>query len=283
MKKEFIFGPIQMLFSAIVFAIMTYTAKLASTHIPGAEVSFFRLSLGTVTFLILVLIRQTTFRSNNTKLLLSRGIFGGIAVLLYFASIEKGTITNSTVLQNTYVIFSAILGMIILKEKLTFRMIVALILSMVGIIALTQPNFTSIKVADILALTAGFVAGIAITAVRQLRKRDESAWLIFFYFCFFGMVVSFLFALPVWKWPNNNEYILLLLTGILGLLGQVSMTSAYKYCKAAVGGIISMTTIIFTALLGIFFLGERLTIFEIIGAIMIFIGCILVVARSNME
>lgn len=270
-----------MIFSAIVFAGMTYTAKLASLHISGAEVSFFRLFFGVVMFLILLSIGKTTFRSDNIKLLLSRGAFGGIAVLLYFASIEKGAITNSTVLQNTYVIFAAVLGVVLLKEKLTLKTAVALLLSMTGIIVLIHPNFTSIKIADILALTSGIVAAIAVTAIRQLRKRNESSWLIFFYFCFFGMIVSLLFALPVWKWPNNKECGLILITAILGLLGQVSMTSAYKYCKAAVGGVLSMTSIIFTALLGIVFLGESLTILEIIGVLMIFTGSILVIIRSD--
>ena len=55
------------------------------------------------------------------------------------------------------------------------------------------------------------------------------------------------------------------------------MTSAYKYCSIATGGVLAMTTMVFTAALGIFILGERLTIGEIAGAFLITIGSVLVV------
>jgi drug/metabolite transporter (DMT)-like permease len=77
------------------------------------------------------------------------------------------------------------------------------------------------------------------------------------------------------------QYILLLLTGFFGMLAQVMMTSAYKYCKAAVGGVLSMSTCVFTALLGILFLNEALTVHEIFGAVLIVSSSVFVVVSEK--
>lgn len=264
-----------MLLSAVLFSVMVYTAKLASSHISGSEVSFFRLFMGFITVLVLMWLGKVPVRTADTRLLISRGIIGGTGVLLFFLSLEKGSIVNCQVLQNTYPIFAVIIATIAIKEKLSLRVGVSLAISFLGIILLTQPSISSFNAADLLALGSGFLGGFAVTAIRQLRKVNESAWRIFFYYCLFGMVASLVFAWPHWQWPNGRETVLLVMTGILGLLGQVMMTSAYKYCTAAVGGTLSMTSILFTALLGIILLHEQVTVLEVFGAVMITAGSFL--------
>ncbi|WP_036940048.1 DMT family transporter [Pseudobacteroides cellulosolvens] len=276
-EKKIILGPLQMLVSSILFAVMNYTAKLASEDISGSEVAFFRLLFGVVIVLILSFTGVINISSKNKGLLVARGVFGGTAVLLLFIGIASGSMTNSVVLNNTHPIFAAIVAIVILKEKITFKMAASILISWVGIIILFYPDMDTLQLADMLSLASGILGGFAIASVRQLRKLNESAWTIFFYFCIFGLVASFIFCIPTWKWPNLKQYILLLLTGFFGMLAQVMMTSAYKYCKAAIGGVLSMSTCVFTAFLGILLINEPLTVYELIGAVLIVSSSVFVV------
>jgi S-adenosylmethionine uptake transporter len=280
-ERKFILGPLQMVVSSILFAVMNYTAKLASHDISGSEVAFFRLLFGVVTVLVLSFAGVVNIFSDNKRLLVARGVFGGSAVLLLFIGIANGTLTNSVVLNNTHPIFAALIAILILKEKITVKMAAGILIAWTGIVILVRPDISSINYADMLSLASGILSGFAIVSVRQLRKRNESAWTIFFYFCSFGLIASFIFAVPTWKWPNPMQYILLLLTGFFGMLAQVMMTSAYKYCKAAVGGVLSMSNCVFTALLGILLLNEALTVHEIFGAVLIVSSSVFVVVSEK--
>lgn len=277
MKREIVLGPLQMTFSSLCFAVMTYTAKLVSSDISGSETAFFRLLIGVVIALLLSFAGVVDLSSKSKKMLVARGVFGGAAVLLFFLALEHGTLTNSTVLNNTHPIFAAVISAVVLKEKLTPKIIACMVVAWAGIIMLIRPDVSALNYADMMALVSGILGGFAIASVRQLRKENVSSWTIFLYFCLFGMVASLIFSIPSWKWPSAKEYIFLLLTGIFGLLGQVTMTSAYKYCKTAVGGVLSMSTSVFSVFLGIMLLNERLSSFEFMGAILILAGSILTV------
>ncbi|MDP4181214.1 MAG: DMT family transporter [Bacillota bacterium] len=276
-NKTFILGPIQMLASALFFGVMTYFAKLVSVDISGSEVAFFRLLFGVAVVLILALTGVIDISSKNKGLLIARGVFGGSAVILFFLGLANGSLTNSTVLNNTNPIFAAMISAVILKEKITIKMTGSILIACLGIVVLFWHNINAIKCADLFSLASGFLGGFAITSVRQLRKRNESAWTIFFYFCIFGLIASLIFSITSWKWPTPTQYLLLLLTGSFGLLGQVMMTSAYKYCKAALGGVLSMSTCVFSAFLGILFLNETPTLLELVGAILILSASVLAV------
>lgn len=186
-------GSFLMVFSSLCFAFMTYYAKLATYQVPGIEVTFFRLATGTIVVLGMAAFGRVKIVTENYKLLLVRGLFGGIAVMLFFYALEKGTITNSVVLQNTYPIFAALLSIYILKEKMSIRLCGLMALTFVGIIILIRPEITHVKIADLMALVSGFLGGFAVTAIRQLRQKNESVWTIFFLFLFLRCYRLFLF------------------------------------------------------------------------------------------
>lgn len=281
--KIFFMGPLQMILSSACFAFMSYFAKLATEDIPSNEVTFFRLAVGVLVTLALVYRGGVKLRTENLNMLIVRGFFGGVAVLLFFIALEKGSITNSVVLQNTYPIFASLISLYVLKERLNFKLVLFMIITFSGIVILVRPDIGSIRAGDIFALVSGLLGGFAVTAVRQLRMKNESVWTIFFYFCLFGAVISLILAIPSWIWPQPKEYMPLFLTGLLGLLGQVTMTSAYKYCSTAVGGVLSMSTGVFSYIIGVSLLKEHVGMIDLTGVFLIIAGNALVVTFESMK
>ncbi|ATW26339.1 DMT family transporter [Candidatus Formimonas warabiya] len=281
--KNFIRGPVQMIVSSLCSSLMVYYAKLATETVPSPEVTFFRLFLGVVISLLMMKRCGHKLITAHTRLLLLRGFFGGITVLLFFMAIEEGTVTNSTVLQNTFPIFAVLLSFLLLKEKVTLPSVSFMAVSFIGIILLIRPDLGHMKIGDLLALASGLVGGFAVTAIRQLRQNDEPVWTIFFYFCIFGAVLSFFLALAQWKWPLPVEFLWIGLTSLTGLISQVTMTSAYKYCTTILGGILSMSSSVFSFMIGMLLLGEQVGFLDLAGIFFIIMGNVLVVIYEDLN
>jgi transporter family protein len=62
------------------------------------------------------------------------GLTGGLGTFFLLKAYEKGNLATVTVLTALYPVISVLLGLIILKEKLTITQIIAILLSMVAII-----------------------------------------------------------------------------------------------------------------------------------------------------
>lgn len=281
--KNFIKGPAQMLFSSVCFAFMAYFAKLSAGYVSGAQIVFYRFAIGMGAMLLLAFAGKISLKANNKALLIWRGVVGSVAVMLYFWALAKGSLTNSAVLNNTHPIFASIIAAIFLGERLGPGMIFSIGVAWAGIAMLIHPDPRSFHWPDIIALASGIFGGVGVTIIRQLRRSNETTWNVFFYLSIFGAAVSLIMALPVWVWPGMKGTVFLFATGIVGLAAQLTLTSAYKYCRTAAGGVLSTTAMVFSSLLGVFVLGERLNALETAGIALITAGCVLVVVMEGKQ
>jgi drug/metabolite transporter (DMT)-like permease len=126
------------------------------------------------------------------------------------------------------------------------------------------------------------MGGAAVTVVRNLRRAGrESPWAILFYLSFIGSLASLLIAPGTWVLPRGGVWGLLLLLGIAGTVGQALLTYAYRWCTTTQGGILSLLVVPISTLLGVLFLGERLSLSDGIGAALVLLSCVYVVAGRD--
>src|SRR5262249_27308552 len=98
-------GPALLVVSSVLFGAMALAAKRATLRLPGPEVAFVRflVGLGAVAVAAAAGVR---LRPVNWWGLALRGIFGGLAVLLYFGSIAKLPVGEATLLNYTAPLFT---------------------------------------------------------------------------------------------------------------------------------------------------------------------------------
>lgn len=72
----------------------------------------------------------------------------------------------------------------------------------------------------------------------------------------------------------------LVVMGLLGLLGQLAMTRAYKEGRKFVVSSLAYLTVVFSALLGLVFGGQLLSMTALLGMAMI-IGCGMLAAKGS--
>ncbi|MEE8638758.1 MAG: DMT family transporter [Candidatus Margulisiibacteriota bacterium] len=271
------------LLAALLFALMVLFVKILSASISAAEILFIRAIISI--FMIgsaLIFVYKGRIRVHNLNMLVVRGVFGGIAVLLYFISISRIPLSSAAMLANSYPLFAILFSAIIIKERPNFDSLLVILLSFCGMFLILEPRFGKIDIGYFLAVSAAVFGGVAVTSIRQLRKTDSS-WIITLSMMI-GAGLFSMILLPVgFRLPNLGEWGLLFLVGILGTGAQLAFTRPFRFIPTAEGSMVAPVYTAITVILSVLFLGEVLTMRFVIGAILVFGGTLYLIAREEIR
>jgi len=260
-----------MFLSALAFSLMAVTVKYASSFVPTPEIMFFRTFVTVAVIMLFAATGKVDLKVRSKGKLAFRGIMGAITLLLYFNAISITTLSNAILLAYTYPVFAAIFSSIYLKESLSPKKIMFIMMAMIGIFMIFGFNFENANLGDLMALISGITNGMVITSIRDLRKTDSS-WVIVFSFALTASVLS----LPLMGFnfilPSFAILSILVILGLFGTIGQLFMTYAYKLCSTALGGVISLSSIVITVILSVFIFDEKLTLLMVAGGLLVFIS-----------
>ena len=256
---------------------MAMLARAVSRSIPGSQVAFVRFATGTVVTLLALAIARVDLRPRRWGWLISRGIFGGLAVLLYFTSIEKVGVGVATLLNYTAPVWCLLFGWLFLKERPKRNAVIALGITMIGVflVATGKGQHLSVGPWEILAVSAAVVSGMAITSIRATRRPtddgipSEGNWTVFASFTFVGTLVTLPAVAPPFGHfvsPTATQWILLVLCALLSVAAQLLMTSALREITATRIGILHELTVVITLFGGWIFFGESLTLRATLGS-----------------
>jgi drug/metabolite transporter (DMT)-like permease len=258
-----------MFYSAVLFSIMAVMVKALSSSIPAGEIIFFRAIISVAIIAGMIAAKKVKFRIKEKGKAAFRGIMGGISLVLYFNAITMTSVSNAVLLSYTSPIFASIFSAIYLKEKLTKEMAAFIACACMGTLLIFQLDYASLNVGDLLALISGITSGIALVSIRELRK-TESSWMIVLSFVFFGTIFSLFSLKGNFVAPGASALFTMILIGVFGTAGQLFQTYAFKSCSTALGGVISLSSVVITMLLGMIIFHDLLTLNMIAGAILIF-------------
>ncbi len=261
--------------SALFFALATVFAKIITNNsqIAPLEITFFRFFYGFVAAFFFMYKSRLKYFPNNFKLVSLRVIFNLIAVILFFYAVKKTTVTNANMLNMTYPAFVFLIAPFFNKEKNIPVYYLYLVLTFIGIYFVAVPDFSKINSGDLLALASAVTAGMAISILREARKYDSTT-LIIFYLMGAGMILNGIILIPYWVTPNIKMGLLIFLSAISGVSGQICITAGYKYISAAGGALVSSLRIVIAAILGIAIFSDPFTIKIIFGGLLILISLI---------
>jgi drug/metabolite transporter (DMT)-like permease len=251
-----------MLAAASLFACMGALVKLGAPHFSSGELVFYRSFFGLLVVYALLhrsRIRLSTF---HWRTHLWRGLSGTVAMLLFFHCITVLPLATAITLNYTSSLFLSLLTVLVLKEKFHLPMSVALTLGFAGVVVLLRPTLADEQFADgLLGLASGLLAGIALMNVRHLGMLGEPGMRVVFYFNLIATVASAIWILgDELHTVSLADLPLLIAIGASATFAQLFMTRAYRTGHTLVVGSLAYTTIVFSALLGLLFWHEHLSI-----------------------
>lgn len=268
-----------MLYSTLAFALMNVFVKQLS-HLPAMEIVFFRCLVSLAACWYGLRNASASSLGNNRLMLILRGTFGTIALYTFFLTLQNVPLANAVTIQYLSPIFTTIIAIFLLGEKVLKLQWIFYALSFIGVLVIKgfDPNFPIAYF--ITGILSAFFSGLAYNLVRSLRE-SEHPLVIVLHFQIVGVVAGFIFTIFNWVTPQGIDWIYLLLTGIFTQIGQVNLTRALQADKIANVSILNYAGIIYALLFGWFIFGETYSLQTIIGIIFVVAGVIMSVLYNK--
>lgn len=257
--------------SGLLFGLMAALARLGSTEaggFTGPQMAFARMAIGTGMCLLLFRLRPGTFRPVNARLLVTRGLLGGAAVVLYFLSLARIPAGQATLLNNAFPVLATVISFWTLEERPTIHLGLALCVATLGMALVLGDGSlpTALGWGEAAGIGSAILGAGAVTSIRALRATDN-AFTIFFAFTLGGMAVSLPFALSAWP-PLGPAWLLALGVGVVSFAAQILMTDAYGALTVPEAAVWQQLTPVASYLWALFLLGERLSAAGALGALL---------------
>lgn len=246
------------------------------------EVVFFRCVVSAIVCLISLRGLNVNLLGNNRLLLFLRGASGTTALFCFFLTIQNVPLASGVTLSYISPIFTAILAIFLLNERVGAYQWVFYAISFAGVFVIKgfDANFPTIYF--VTGLSAAFFSGVAYNLVRSL-KESEHPLVIVFQFQVVGIIAGFIYVLFDWKMPQGNDWLYLAGTGLLTQIGQVYLTKALQAEAVGQVSIINYTGVIYAIFFGWLIFGETLTFQIFIGISLVIGGVILSIVYNKRQ
>lgn len=261
-----------MIISTFTFALMKVCVKMIS-HIPAIEIIFFRSIISILLCAFFFLRDSISPWGSNKKILILRGIFGSIALASYFYILQKIPLAAAASMQYMAPIFTTILGVFVVNEKVKAKQYLFFLVSFLGIIVI-QGFDTRISLMHLIIGIGGAVfTGLAYNCIRIL-KTSEHPLVIIFYFPLISLPLAGLISVFDWVTPRGWDWLYLLLVGLFTQIAQYFMTRSYQAEELSKVSIINYMGIIYSLAFGFIIFGETYEWMSYAGMMLVIFGII---------
>lgn len=261
------------LLSTFYFAIMNVFVKKLS-HLPSSEVSLFRAILPLIISYIMLKRAKIHVWGNNKKLLIARGFFGTIGLLLYFYTLQEIPLATAVTLQYLSPIFSTILSGLILKEYTKPIQLLFFLISFIGIIIMKGFDTRISTELVVIGIISAFSSAIAYNVIRKLKDYDNPLVTVFYFpLTTVPLVAPYVFF--HWVTPRPIDWLYVIVIGIATQQAQLYMTKAYQAEKMAKVANLNYVGTIYALIFGYFIFGESVSFSSLIGILFVISGSVL--------
>ena len=273
-------GFLYMFLSIIGFSLMDVIVKW-SVDYPVGQVLFFRGFFGII-FYFFIIPRERLHDFYKTKrpgLHFLRCIAGLIAIIAIFIALRKLPLATVVSISFAAPIFTTILSIFLLSEKVGIYRWLAVLVGFIGILIITEPGISNLNIYYIFPII--FCLGLSYVAItlRQLST-TEPVWLISLFFSIAITFLSFLTLLFGWVMPSFNHFLILSLVGIFGGVSNLWLSQSYKYSEVSLVTPLKYLTLVFAIIFGYFIWDEIPTIKTLIGALLVIVSTLIIFRRE---
>jgi drug/metabolite transporter (DMT)-like permease len=256
--------------SALCFGLMAVLARRLSRGVgafSAGQLSVIRFALGAAFSLLAFRLRPGLYAPRRQRLLWTRGVSGGVVVVLYFLALARIPAGEAGLLYNLFPVIATLMAVPAFGERPTVHLLLALLVASAGVGLVLGGGTLSLGLGagELLALAAAGFAAFSAVTIRAMRSTENAAT-IFFYFCLGGLPVALPFALDPWP-LEPVAWGLAALMAVAAYGAQVLMSEAYGALTVGEAAIWLQLTPIAQVGLGALLLGEQLAPLALLGVL----------------
>ena len=250
------------------------------TSAPGLALAVWRTTFAAVLLAPIALPRigpeVRRFSRRDWGLILGSGFFLGIHFIAWIESLYHTSVASASVLVTTSPLFIAVLGYIVLKERLARRTVVAIVVAVAGAVLIglgdagaeTFPNAT---LGNSLALTASLLMAVYLLIGRAVRQ--HTSFLAYLFPLYATAAATILIVALVQGTPLAQPWPILALCLAMAVLPQLighgSFNYAVKYVPAALLGLLTLSEPVVAAVLAFVLFGEVPGLLALVGIVVV--------------
>jgi drug/metabolite transporter (DMT)-like permease len=265
----------------LCFSLMAIAVRELLDTMGTFEILFFRAS---ISFLIVLAVLPRygigALRTTRIGLHATRNVlhFGGQAAWVY----AIGVLPLATVfaIEFTMPVWTAVLAVLLLGERLDRGRVVMLVLGLAGILIILRPGLAVIHPGALATLAAAIFFAAVMVATKRLSATD-SPLAVLFYMSLMQMPLGLATALPGWVTPTVADLPWIVAVGGAGFGSHYCLTRAFMLADATFVVPLDFLRLPLIAVVGVAFYGEPIELATLLGAAVIFAGIYYSLARER--
>jgi len=278
--------------SVCCFVVMATLLKATET-IPAGELVFFRCFFAIVPVVVYLTFKRqlrTALVTANPMGHVVRSFIGVTSMGLGFFALTRLPLPETTAIGYASPLLIVVFSALLLKERVHLFRWSAVLIGMLGVVIILWPRLTLFSggtplgntetVGAIAALGAAVMSAFAMMQVRKLVQTERTETIVIYFFVCASLLS--LLTLPLgWQWPTPQQAVLLVCAGFAGGIGQLLLTSCYRYADMSVIAPFEYVSLILTIIIGLVVFAEVPTLAMLRGALIIVASGIAVILREH--
>lgn len=277
--------------SVCVFVTMASLIKATSDAVPPGQAVFFRSLFAIPVILVWLASRRELPRGLLTRNPMGhvwRGLVGTSAMGLGFAGLGLLPLPEVTAIGYAAPILVVVFAAMFLGEEVRLFRLSMVALGMVGVLIVLAPRL-SVDAANVdpaqslgavVVLMGAVCAALAQVFVRKLVQTESTAAIVF-WFSVTATCLSLLTLPWGWSLPGPREVVMLVAAGLLGGVGQILLTSSYRFADASLIAPFEYSSMILSLAVGYTIFGEVPTLAMLSGAALIVTAGVAIILRER--
>lgn len=265
-----------MALSIASFLTMSVAGRATTAELNVFQVLELRSVIGLFILLPLVMMSGgfAAMRSKRPTAHIARNVvhFVGQAAWLYALTLIPLAVLIS--IEFTTPIWTAILAVGFLGERLSRPRLAAIVLGLIGVLIIVRPGVGSVDPGHVVVLGAAVCFGISVVLVKSLTRTDSVVSIIF-WMLVIQSVLGLIPALYEWRNPPLELWPWILLIAFTGMSSHFCMARALAYADATVISPMDFLRVPLSALIGWLLYQEQIDAFTAGGALLILLGNLL--------
>ena len=288
------YGILTYIFTLLIFAAMEAQAKYLAETFSVTQIVWARYIFHFIIVIIIIISLEVLgFKTGIKKpKLLKVQILRSLSLLLmtycFFTCLSKLPIVEATIISFTSPLITVLLSPFLLKEKVTYSLLLAVGVGFIGMFIAVSPNgqfFDLIKYNDwfigvLFGIASGLFYSLYQIGTRVLAPVESNMTSLIFASLAGVIFTSVLIIINfdpasngiAWKTPLISEWLLLISVGVFGVIGQLLILLAYSKARAVTLAPISYVHIIWASIFGYVIFNSTPNIQSLFGALIIILA-----------
>ena len=259
------------------FCLMAIGARELNGQIGIFQILFFRSIVGLLVLLPIILLSNSLSKKNHfsfpkrLKLHVIRNLFHFAGQYGWFLGIGLLPFATVFAIEFTVPFWTIIISYLFLKESITIKKVIAVLLGILGVIVIVQPNTEGANYASLIVLGAAICYAFSHVATKSLSN-SESPLTIIFMMCIIQAPLGLFLFIEGWTMPLGIQWLWLIIIGLTALSAHYCMTKAMQYAEVTFVVTMDMFRLPLISIIGVLLYSENFSVALVIGIMLIMAG-----------